>query len=76
MMREGKGEGGAGCQQRADKCVECVGEGTAVNRVKVMLDCLPPASVWAACNEWSFALVVTVVALPVAVVVVALLLRQ
>lgn len=54
------------------------GGGTAVNRVKVMLDCLPPASVWAACNEWSFALVVTVVALPVAVaiVVVALLLRQ
>lgn len=55
--------------------MEC-GEGTAVNRVKVMLDCLPPASVWAACNEWSFALVVTVVALPVAVVVATLLLRQ
>lgn len=67
MMREGEPEGVQG--------VEC-GEGTAVNRVKVMLDCLPPASVWAACNEWSFALVVTVVALPVAVVVAALLLRQ
>lgn len=67
MMREGEPERVQG--------VEC-SEGTAVNRVKVMLDCLPPASVWAACNEWSFALVVTVVALPVAVVVAALLLRQ